>query len=75
MRSRPEFRGLGQYLGMGLQMVVVTLVGAGIGWWLDGKTGRGPLFLCIFFVLGALGGIATVWRALHGGGSGPNRRE
>jgi F0F1-type ATP synthase assembly protein I len=56
---------MGQYLSLGIQMVVVTLVGAGIGYWLDQKTGKSPVFLAIFFLLGALGGIAVVWRALN----------
>jgi F0F1-type ATP synthase assembly protein I len=60
----PELRGFGQYMALGIQMVVVTAVVAGIGYWLDKKTGRSPLFLIVFFILGALGGIAVVWRAL-----------
>lgn len=65
MKLGPEFRGMGHYVSLGIQMVVVTLVGAGIGWWLDGRTGRSPLFLAIFFILGAAGGLMAVWRALN----------
>lgn len=64
MKSGPEFRGMGQYMALGIQMVVVTAVGAAIGWWLDKKTGRAPVFLIVFFILGSLGGIAAVWRAI-----------
>jgi F0F1-type ATP synthase assembly protein I len=47
---------------------VVTAVITAIGYWLDKKTGREPLFLIAFFFLGALGGIVVVWRALRGDG-------
>lgn len=68
MRTGPELPGMGRYLALGIQMVVVTAVMAAIGYWLDGKTGREPLFLIVFFFLGALGGIAVVWRALQDSG-------
>lgn len=65
----PELRGVGSYMALGMQMVVVTAVITAIGYWLDQRTGREPLFLVIFFVLGALGGMAVVWRELAGGRS------
>jgi len=58
---------------LGAQMVVTTVVIAAIGWWLDRKTGREPLFLIVFFFLGAFGGFAVVWRALHEGDDGTNK--
>jgi F0F1-type ATP synthase assembly protein I len=65
MKLGSEFRGFGQYMAVGIQMIVTTSVIADIGWWLDRRTGREPLFLTIFFLLGALGGIAVVWRAVY----------
>ncbi|MGD0649636.1 MAG: AtpZ/AtpI family protein [Verrucomicrobiia bacterium] len=65
MKTGKEFSGLGRYMSLGIQMVVVTAVGTGIGYWLDKKTGKTPLFLIVFFLLGACGGIAVVWRALN----------
>lgn len=65
MKLAKEFRGFGQYMTMGIQLVVTTAVGAAIGWYIDQKTGQDPWFLAIFFVLGALGGIAAVWRSLY----------
>lgn len=65
----PELRGVGSYMALGMQMVVVTAVITAIGYWLDQRTAREPLFLVIFFVLGALGGMAVVWRELAGGKS------
>ena len=52
MKLGSDFRGVGQYMALGIQMVVVTIVGAGIGYWLDERTGREPLFLILFFFLG-----------------------
>lgn len=62
MKMGPELRGFGQYMALGIQMVVVTAVITLIGYWLDRKTGKAPVFLIIFFVLGSLGGMAFVWR-------------
>lgn len=68
MKRGNNWRGLGPAMSLGIQMVVVTMVITAIGWWLDRRTGRAPMFLIVFFVLGALGGLAVVWRALHGNG-------
>jgi ATP synthase protein I len=65
MKAGPEISGMGRYMALGIQMVVVTAVMAAIGYWLDTKTGREPLFLIVFFFLGAFGGIVVVWRALQ----------
>jgi F0F1-type ATP synthase assembly protein I len=65
MKAGPELSGMGRYMALGIQMVVVTAVMAAIGYWLDKKTGREPLFLIVFFFLGAFGGIVVVWRALQ----------
>jgi hypothetical protein len=69
-RTRPPvgFRGMGRYLALGFQMVAVTAVGAGVGFWLDGQTGKSPLFLILFFILGSLGGMTPVWREIQRNG-------
>lgn len=73
MKLGNEFRGLGRYLALGIQMVVVTGVGAAVGYWLDSKTGKEPVFLIVFFLLGAAGGLMSVWRLLQENGSGAGR--
>lgn len=73
MKAGPQLPGMGRYLALGIQMVVVTAVIAAIGYWLDKKTGKEPLFLIVFFFLGACGGIAVVWRALQEGDAGKQR--
>jgi F0F1-type ATP synthase assembly protein I len=64
MKLHPQLSGAGRYLALGIQMVVVTAVITLLGYWLDRKTGREPVFLIVFFVLGALGGLAVVWRQM-----------
>jgi len=59
------------YISMGTQMVAATFVGAAIGWWLDGKTGKSPVFLVIFFLLGSAAGFVSVYRAFGNGGGKP----
>jgi F0F1-type ATP synthase assembly protein I len=65
MKNGPELPGMGRYMALGIQMVIVTAALAAIGYWLDKKTGKEPIFLIVFFFVGALGGIAVVWRALY----------
>jgi len=64
---------MGRYLALGFQMVAVTAVGAAVGWWLDRQTGRTPVFLVVFFLLGSFGGIAAVWRSLNEPPRGPKQ--
>ena len=61
-------------MSLGVQMVVTTVVIAVIGYWLDKITGRSPIFLIVFFLLGALGGLAVVWRVLYVERSGPKNQ-
>lgn len=69
MNLGKDYQGMGRYMAVGIQMVIVTVVIAGIGYWLDGKTGKSPLFTAVFFILGALGGFAVVWRAVNENGT------
>jgi ATP synthase protein I len=73
MNLGKDLQGMGRYMALGIQMVVVTAVMAAIGYWLDRKTDQDPLFLIVFFFLGAFGGIAVVWRALQGGNGDAKR--
>lgn len=60
--------GLGWAFRIGVEMVSALAVGVGIGllldWWLD----TGPLFLVVFFLLGAGGAFVNVYRAAMGYG-------
>jgi len=51
-------------MALGIQMIVVTGGITLLGYWLDVKMGRRPFFLIVFFVVGSVGGIMAVWRAL-----------
>ena len=73
MNLGKDYQGMGRYMALGIQMVVVTAIGAGIGFWLDKKTGKAPVFLAVCFLLGAFGGIACVWRAINDDGSSPKQ--
>jgi len=48
---------------IGVELVVALAVGGGIGWLLDHWLGTLPLFLLVFFVLGAVAGLLNVFRA------------
>ncbi|HEY2891307.1 MAG TPA: AtpZ/AtpI family protein [Dongiaceae bacterium] len=48
---------------IGVELLAALLVGGGIGWLLDHWFGTLPLFLLIFFFLGAGAGMLNVFRA------------
>jgi ATP synthase protein I len=48
---------------VGVEMVAALAVGGGIGWLLDRWLGTMPIFLLIFFLLGAVAGLLNVFRA------------
>lgn len=55
--------------GAGLQIGIEILAGIGggllLGWALDRWLGTGPLFLIVFFLLGAAAGMLNAWRRLQ----------
>jgi F0F1-type ATP synthase assembly protein I len=65
MNLGKDYRGMGRYMALGIQMVVTTVVIAAIGYWLDQKTGKGPMFLVVFFLLGSAAGFMVVYRAFR----------
>ena len=71
MNFGKDFRGMGRYMALGVQMVVTTVIIAAMGYWLDKKTGREPLFLIVFFFLGAVAGFMVVYRAFRDDGARP----
>ena len=50
-------------LRIGIELLAALLVGWGIGWLLDRWLGTLPLFLIVFFLLGACAGMLNVFRA------------
>ncbi len=60
--------GLGLAFRIGVELVSALIVGVGIGLLLDWWLNTGPLFLIVFFLLGAGAGIVNVYRATAGYG-------
>ena len=48
---------------IGVELLAALVVGGGIGWLLDHWFGTSPIFLLIFFFLGAGAGMLNVFRA------------
>ena len=68
---------MGVAMQVAFELVGALAVAVGIGWVLDGQLGTRPLFLVIFFFLGAVAGGLNVYRRaqqLSGdiGADGPN---
>ncbi len=78
---------MGVALQASFELVGALAVAVGIGWVLDRQLGTGPLFLVIFFFLGAAAGGLNVYRraqrlsgdvgaeGANDGGSRPGRKE
>lgn len=55
---------IGRYLEAGMQFglsIIICFLG---GWWLDGKTGKTPLFMIIGVIFGAGAGFYQLYRLL-----------
>jgi ATP synthase protein I len=61
--GRPPQSAYGFAFQVGVELVAALAVGAGIGWLLDRWLGSSPLFLLVFFFLGAVAGLLNVFRA------------
>jgi ATP synthase protein I len=57
------------------ELVLGVLIGAGIGWGIDGAVGTMPLFLLIFGLLGFAAGVRTMMRSADEVGRRNARRE
>lgn len=62
--NEPQKRGtaIGMAFRLITELVAGLIVGGLLGWWLDKWLGTSPIFLLIFFALGAAAGILNVMR-------------
>lgn len=58
--------GMGLAFRIGLELVITTLVGALLGWYLDGWLGTRPWIMVACVVLGAAAGVSNVYRIVKG---------
>ena len=58
--------GFGMAMRVGVEMVAALIVGVGIGLVLDNWLETKPIFLVLFFFLGAAAGVLNVYRAASG---------
>lgn len=63
--SGREPRPFGQGMQAGIEILAGVAGGLAIGWALDLWTGLRPLFLIVFFVLGAAAGLLNAYRHLR----------
>lgn len=54
----------GEILSIGLLILLSTLIGLGIGYWLDKKLGTAPWLIFVFTVLGLMAGLYEAIRIL-----------
>ncbi len=55
------WRVVGDALQLGASIVFAIFIGAGLGYWLDGKFGTFPYLSIIFFLLGVAAAARNVW--------------
>ena len=65
--KRPDARGY-ELVGVGITLVVATLLGYLGGAWLDGKLHTGPWLGVVGLLLGAAGGFVQLFRAVDAAG-------
>jgi ATP synthase protein I len=54
------------YVGLGFEIVVPIVLGALVGWWLDGRWGTAPWLLLTGLLLGIGAGFYNFFRAVAG---------
>lgn len=52
---------VGDSLQLGASIVFAIFIGAGLGYWLDGKFGTFPYLSIMFFLLGVAAAARNVW--------------
>jgi len=60
-RIRTTWRLVGDGLQLGASIVFAIFIGAGIGYWLDGKFGTFPYLSILFFFFGVGAAARNVW--------------
>jgi ATP synthase protein I len=55
------WRLVGDALQLGASIVFAIMIGAALGYWLDGKFGTFPYLSIIFFLLGVAAAARNVW--------------
>jgi len=64
-QSKDEiFKSISPFLNIGLQMAITILVFVLLGWWLDGKFDKSPLFILIFSFVGIFGAFYNFFRTI-----------
>jgi ATP synthase protein I len=54
-----------KFSSVGIELTVATVIGWGIGYWLDLQLGTYPWLMILFLLLGAAAGIKGVFRAVR----------
>lgn len=57
---------LGRYAGLGLQFALTMAVLGALGWWLDSKFGTLPWLMVAGILIGAIGGMVRIVKAVPG---------
>jgi ATP synthase protein I len=65
MKIYSNWQVVGDALQLGASIVFAIFIGAGIGYWLDGKLGTFPYLSIIFFLLGIAAAGRNVWIAVR----------
>ncbi|MCC6552701.1 MAG: AtpZ/AtpI family protein [Polyangiaceae bacterium] len=60
---KQDWKGIGSYGTIGLEVVLSMLLGLFIGRWIDGKLGTEPIFSLIWFGFGIAAGVRSIVRA------------
>ena len=59
---RTSYAAAGRGAEVAWEFAVGLVLGAVLGYWIDGKTGTSPLFLCLFLALGLAAGVRRLLR-------------
>ena len=58
------YKSIAPFLNIGLQMALTILVFVLLGWWLDGKFDKSPVFILIFSFVGIFGAFYNFFKII-----------
>ncbi|MEW6348953.1 MAG: AtpZ/AtpI family protein [Thermodesulfobacteriota bacterium] len=64
-KKQSTWQVVGDGLQLGASIVFAILIGAAVGYWIDGKLATFPVFSIIFFLLGIAAAASNVWKSIR----------
>ncbi|MCH8125308.1 AtpZ/AtpI family protein [candidate division KSB1 bacterium] len=73
--SKDSIREIGPYFDLGMRFAISIVIFAALGFWIDKTLNTIPVFLMAGFLLGAIAGFWTIYKAVYLNDKTNNKRD